>query len=328
MDEKLLHVIEAFKGKRVLVVGDVMLDEYVFGSVQRISPEAPVPVVEVARENFLPGGAANVARNITALGGECILCGVVGNDAAEKKLKQSLKKFKVNVSGLLQDAARPTTHKTRIMAHSQQVVRLDREKNHGLPRGVARKFKTFFSRVIKNVDAVCFSDYGKGMADAELISFLVDNCRKHGKILTCDPKPKNIYKFRGVTLVAPNEHEAFMAAGKPHEAKKDLAKVGKRLLKILSCRCAIVTRGEKGMAVFIDGKPYEEISALATDVYDVTGAGDTVMSALTLALAAGADFLSAAKLSNVAASISVKHVGAYAPSAKELSECVKAASHE
>lgn len=323
MREKLLKIIETFKGKRVLVVGDVMLDEYVFGNVHRISPEAPVPVVEVARENFLPGGAANVARNITAMGGECILCGVVGKDAAEKKLKHSLTKFKVNVSGLLQDASRPTTHKTRIMAHSQQVVRLDREKNHELPRVMIKKFTAFFPRVIKNVDAVCFSDYGKGMADAELISFLVKTCRKHGKILTCDPKPKNVYKFRGVTLVAPNEHEAFMAAGKPHEGKKDMDKIGRRLLKMLDCRCAIITRGEKGMAVYADGEKPEEIPALATDVYDVTGAGDTVMSALTLALAAGADFLSAVKISNAAAAISVRHVGAYAPTAKELADFVK-----
>ena len=323
MSEKLLETIELFCGKRVLVVGDVMLDEYVFGNVQRISPEAPVPVVEFVRENFLPGGAANVARNIAALGGECVLCGVVGEDAAAKRLSGALKKFRVDISGLLHDAGRHTTHKTRILAHSQQMVRLDREHKHELSKQILSRFKAFLSKKIKSADAVCFSDYGKGMAQAELIDFIVSLCQKNGKILTCDPKPKNIHKFRGVTLVAPNEKEAYESAAKPHEGQRDFQKIGKRLSGRLQCKCVIITRGEKGMAVFVDGKLREEIPALATDVYDVTGAGDTVMGTLTLSLAAGADFLTAVRLSNAAAAISVRHVGAYAPSAKELLDFVK-----
>ncbi len=307
--------VPKFRGKKILVIGDMMIDEYLWGSVSRISPEAPIPVVEVNKEELKPGGAANVILNLIAMGAKVSCGGVVGADNNARKLEKYFKEHGVDYSALVEDEKRPTTIKTRVIAHSQQVVRIDKEKKIPIGSDVMEKLLKKLIPLIKKADGIILSDYNKGVLTQELVREVLDYGK--GKIVTVDPKPQNMKMFSGVTLVTPNKKEASGATGIDIQNETDILAAGLKLKNELNIKAVLITRGEEGMSLFED-KGVSHVPTQAREVYDVTGAGDTVISVATLALCAGADFRQAAVLANVAAGISVAEVGVYAPSPKEL----------
>ena len=307
---KLAKIVERFPKARVLVVGDVMMDHYVWGSVSRISPEAPVPVVSVTRETVLLGGAANVVNNIRALGGEVGICGVVGQDDAGRQLQQLLRSQAISTDGLIIDAGRPTTIKTRVIAHHQQIVRFDRETKEGISREAHRRiFEHVVQRAAEGLDAIVISDYCKGVVTKELVRDIVRLAGRRGIIVSVDPKVTHFGMYRGVTVLTPNTKEASLGARIEIDDDASLLRAGDSLLKRLACDAVLITRGEQGMSLFQKGGRVTHIPTVAREVFDVTGAGDTVISTLTLAMAAGAKLEDAAKIANYAAGIVVGVVG-------------------
>ncbi len=315
----LKKIIKKFKNKKILVIGDLMIDEYIWGKVSRISPEAPIPVVDVQKEEFKPGGAANVILNLTSLGARVYSAGVVGDDAGAHRLLNYLKKKNVNLDSILIDKKRPTTIKTRVIAHSQQVVRIDKEKRIPVPAQIIDRLINKIKKILKSVDAVVFSDYGKGVITKELVDFVVKNFNT--KIITADPKPKNMGIFKNVTLISPNKKEAQEATGIQIESEKDIDKVAAELKKLTDAEAILITRGEEGMTLYNKKEKYH-IPAVAREVYDVTGAGDTVISVITLALTTGADFKDSALLANIAAGKVVAEIGVAVLTPQELSGAV------
>lgn len=315
----LKKIIKKFKNKKILVIGDLMIDEYIWGKVSRISPEAPIPVVDVQKEEFKPGGAANVILNLTSLGARVYSAGVVGDDAGAHRLLNYLKKKNVNLDSILIDKKRPTTIKTRVIAHSQQVVRIDKEKRIPVPAQIIDRLINKIKKILKSVDAVVFSDYGKGVITKELVDFVVKNFNT--KIITADPKPKNMGVFKNVTLISPNKKEAQEATGIQIESEKDIDKVAAELKKLTDAEAILITRGEEGMTLYNKKEKYH-IPAVAREVYDVTGAGDTVISVITLALTTGADFKDSALLANIAAGKVVAEIGVAVLTPQELSGAV------
>lgn len=317
---KLKRLVDRFTGLKILVVGDVMLDEYIWGKVTRISPEAPIPVVHVQKENALPGGAANVANNIRSLGGQVVLAGVLGQDAMAQRIKLLLRKEGVNTDLLLHDNSRPTITKTRVIAHSQQVVRIDRESSGQVKARVLNDLLERMQKWMKRVDAVIISDYNKGLLTEVFAQGVISLARQNRLIITGDPKPENIHKFKSVTLISPNQSEAEKAAGLRITNQKTLIQAGKRILQQLGCEAVLVTRGEAGMSLFEQGGHVSHIPTVAQEVYDVSGAGDTVISTLTLGLAAGGNFREAAVAANCAAGITVGEVGVATTTQAELKQ--------
>ncbi|HYL82457.1 MAG TPA: D-glycero-beta-D-manno-heptose-7-phosphate kinase [Candidatus Acidoferrum sp.] len=307
-----------FRRSRVLVVGDVMVDEYVWGTVSRISPEAPVPVVAVNSESVRVGGAANVAANIAALGGEVRIVGVVGNDAAAERLTHELELAGVKADGLVVDGTRPTTIKSRVVAGSQHIVRFDRESDVPLGHAVRARVLQRVRDALPQADALLISDYAKGVVSPALIRQILALAGRLEKVVAVDPKVQHLSLFRGVTVVAPNHHEAAAAVRILVRGDSDLLRVGRLLLRRLQSRAVLITRGERGMSLFEAGKPVVHIPTFAREVYDVTGAGDTVMAALSLALAAGAGMHEAAVLANYAAGVVVGKRGTATVSRAEL----------
>jgi D-beta-D-heptose 7-phosphate kinase/D-beta-D-heptose 1-phosphate adenosyltransferase len=308
--KRLLRIIDRFPKTRVLVVGDVMIDHYVWGNVSRISPEAPVPVVNVTRESLLLGAAANVASNIHALGGAATLCGVIGHDDAGRQLQHMLRSRGIPTDGLIVEPDRQTTIKTRVIAHHQQVVRFDRETKEGISRNTHRSiFAHVTERAEQGLDAIVISDYCKGVVMKELVRDIVRLARRRGIIVSVDPKIAHFGIYSGVTILTPNTKEASLGAKIEIEDEASLLRAGKGLLRKLSCGAVLITRGEHGMSLFEKNGRITHIPTVAREVFDVTGAGDTVISTLTLAMAAGANMVDAAKLSNFAAGIAVGVVG-------------------
>jgi D-beta-D-heptose 7-phosphate kinase/D-beta-D-heptose 1-phosphate adenosyltransferase len=307
-----------FPDCRVLVVGDVMLDEYLWGEAGRISPEAPVPVVEVQRESLLPGGAANVARNIASLGGRVELLTVVGVDARADELRTVLQDRGIPTDGLLEDAARPTTIKTRILASRQQVVRVDKESRAPLAGEIGRRFRERLLERVAHVDGIVVSDYGKGTVEPGIMAELCAAARQRGAFVSVDPKESHFARYHGVSVVTPNVHEASAGAGIVIRDVPTLEAAGRKLLSELEAESVLITRGPEGMSLFRPGEPTEHIPAMAREVYDVTGAGDTVVAALTLARVAGAGWTQAAVLSNAAAAVVVGKVGTATVTPQEL----------
>jgi D-glycero-beta-D-manno-heptose-7-phosphate kinase len=308
--KKLSKIIDRFPKARVLVVGDVMMDHYVWGTVSRISPEAPVPVVSVTRETVLLGAAANVVNNIRALGGEVGICGVIGHDDAGKQLQHLLHAQEITTDGLIMERDRSTTIKTRVIAHHQQVVRFDRETKESISRETHRRiFQHVAERARNGLDAIVISDYCKGVVTKELVRDIVRLARKSGIIVSVDPKVTHFGIYSGVTVLTPNTKEASLGARVEIEDEASLLRAGKGLLARLACEAVLITRGEQGMSLFEKGGRITHIPTVAREVFDVTGAGDTVISALTLAMAAGASIADAAKISNYAAGIVVGVVG-------------------
>jgi D-beta-D-heptose 7-phosphate kinase/D-beta-D-heptose 1-phosphate adenosyltransferase len=317
--KRLSRIIDRFPRTRILVVGDVMLDHYVWGNVSRISPEAPVPVVTVTRENLLLGAATNVVNNIHALGGNVRLCGVIGPDEAGRQLVHLLRQQGINTEGLIVEEGRPTTIKTRVIAHNQQVVRFDRETKNGIePDTHADIFDFVKQQIREGLDALVLSDYSKGVITRGLVKDIVTLARRNGVIVSVDPKVNHFGMYSGVTILTPNTKEASIGAKIDIEDDASLLKAGQLLLKQLKCAAVLITRGEHGMSLFERKGRVTHIPTMAQEVFDVTGAGDTVISTLTLAMAAGASMVEAARISNYAAGIVVGVVGTATVSSEEL----------
>jgi rfaE bifunctional protein kinase chain/domain len=311
----LITLVRRFPRVRLLVVGDLMLDQFISGRVSRISPEAPVPVVQVTGESFHLGGAANVAANIRALGGQAAIIGVVGTDVHGARLTRDLQSIGVGVSGIVRGASYPTICKIRILAHQQQVVRLDREPR-SLDERLTRKVTAGVLRSLRRFDAVIVSDYNKGVVSRALLERLGE--RADGKpMLFVDPKKGNFQHYVGATLVKPNLEAASLASGIEIVDERSLSQAGQRLLEQWRCQAVLISRGEEGMTLFRRSR-MEHFPTAAREVYDVTGAGDTVLATAALALAAGATFERAAVLANRAAGIVIGKLGTATASADEL----------
>ncbi len=319
-----------FPSCRVLVVGDIMLDEYVFGTVARISPEAPVPVVAVTRDARVPGGAANVALNLAGLRAGVEMAGLVGNDAAGKHVARLLRARGVGVSAILPDPDRPTTVKTRVIAHSQQVVRVDREKGGPPSRKTQESLLRKVLAALDGVEGIVFSDYRKGALSAELVREVTGEARGKGLFVAVDPKRTDFSCYRGCTLITPNKMEAQAAlGGRELRSDLDVWEGGKDLLRKVGAAAVLITRGEDGMTLVERGrKGCFHIPALARQVFDVTGAGDTVIGTLAACLAAGAPMREAAMLANIAAGVVVGEVGTSPISAEKLLRAVRAVERE
>lgn len=306
MDETILA---RFPGKHIVVVGDVMLDEYLWGAVRRISPEAPVPVVELQKRSYVPGGAANAAANVAGLGGEVHLVGLLGADEPAKHLRDALEASSIDTSGLLVDSSRPTTTKSRIIAHSQQVVRVDHEHREVIAPALEARLLERIDECLPHTDACILSDYAKGMVTPALARRVIDKGAALGKPVIVDPKGTDFAKYRGATLVKPNLHEASLFLKLDIATLEDVIQAGSGLLAYLGSGGVLITRGAAGMSLFQDGAGPVHIPAQAREVFDVTGAGDTVVSTLAMALASGAALEQAARLASRAAAIIVGRVG-------------------
>jgi D-beta-D-heptose 7-phosphate kinase/D-beta-D-heptose 1-phosphate adenosyltransferase len=319
------RILATARRRRVIVVGDVMLDHFIWGSVARISPEAPVPVVQLERENFMPGGAANVARNLTSLGVPTELYGVVGFDSSAITLKHLLKQHQIGCRGLIANTDRPTSVKTRVVAHTQQLVRIDREARDGLNGWLTRKILRGMGELVEEGSAVIVCDYGKGVITQSLLDGLKTLCREKAAWLSMDPKPVHHLGLAGLSLITPNRKEAFELARIPDETRsadplsdENLMRAARVLLDELQPAVLLITLGELGMLLCPrDEKPFH-IPTVAQEVFDVSGAGDTVIAMFTLAVVAGASPLEAAILSNQAAGLVVGKIGTATVTADEL----------
>lgn len=306
--ERVNQILTDMGHSRVLILGDIMLDEYLFGAVNRISPEAPVPVVEISSTKLLLGGAANVANNIRGLGDEAVLVGTVGEDEAAVKLTQLLKESYISRDFLVNDESRPTTIKTRIIAHSQQVVRADRESTHELDAETERRILKRFLSVSDGINAVIISDYGKGVITKSLLERVMEICLARDIFVAVDPKETHFLNYQQVSLITPNHHEAGFAYGRRIYSEQDLLEVGNGLLQKLNAKAILITRGPQGMSLFYDGD-VTHIPTFAKQVYDVTGAGDTVIATFVSAICAGATMVEAAVIANTSAGYAVGELG-------------------
>ncbi len=309
-----------FPGRRIAVLGDFMLDEFIWGRVSRVSPEAPVPVVEVTGQSASPGGAGNVAANILALGGQPVPFGVLGKDRWGRELRDLLRKKDVPTGGLLCQPGRQTTVKTRIIETSRrhQVVRADRETRDPASPALLRRLARHLLAEARRFDAAVVSDYDKGTVTPELLAEVLPALEKAGVPVFLDPRTRHAESYRPITVLTPNEREAGEIAGVEMGGEAALWEAGRRLLEMLGCPYVLITRGQRGMALFERQGQVRSIPAMAQEVYDVTGAGDTVIAALALAYAAGASMFEAALIANCAAGRAVAHVGTAAPTATEL----------
>jgi rfaE bifunctional protein kinase chain/domain len=309
-----------FAGRRIVVLGDLMLDEFIWGRVRRISPEAPVPVVEVERQTLVLGGAGNVASNLVALGARPAPLGVVGSDINAERMCAAFHDIGVASDGIVVDPSRATTLKTRIIAHNQQVVRADRESRAPISTAIEEIIIAHFAGALDAADAVVVSDYNKGLLTPRVLSETLAAGRARNIPVCLDPKMRSFAGYQPVTVITPNHQEAAEAAGLAIEDEASLIEAGRRLLGAMDCRAMLITRGEEGMALFTDGGEVTLIPTVAREVYDVTGAGDTVIATLALALAAGASFAEAAILANHAAGVVVGKVGTATVTRDELLE--------
>jgi rfaE bifunctional protein kinase chain/domain len=323
-DLRPIELIHAFSSARVLVVGDVMLDEYVFGDVHRISPEAPVPVVQRRRHAVVPGGAANTAANVASLGGQVVLGGVIGNDPAGVQLREAVSQAGIDASGLIPTSDRPTTLKTRVIAHGQQLVRIDQEESAPLSALSENHLLTWAESWIPRVDVVVLSDYGKGVLTPRLTQHLLSYAGRAGKPSIVDPKGVDYQKYRSATVVTPNTLEAVHSTGIAIRNRDDLIRAGGRLLDLLSGSSILITRGPEGMSLFRQRQDPLDLPTAARHVYDVTGAGDTVVSTLAISLGCGVSLDQACQLANLAAGIVVGKVGTARVTREELAAAFNA----
>jgi rfaE bifunctional protein kinase chain/domain len=314
--------VKKFKGRKILVLGDLILDQYIWGPVSRISPEAPVPIVNVSAETLQLGGAANVSNNIRALGGRVDLCGVIGADEAGRQFMGVLQRQGIGSDGILTDRERPTTRKTRIVAHNQQLVRFDVEKCQPISGVLEARISRYIAACIRSAAAVIVSDYAKGVITARLMADLTALADRHQVPVIVDPKVTHISYYKGVTVLTPNHWEAVQAAGLHGDSEATILESGQQLQQRLSCRAVLITRGDRGMSLIEDGGDITHIPTVARQVFDVTGAGDTVVATLALSLAAGASMRQAAKLANYAAGIVVGMIGTGTVSPVQLEEAL------
>jgi D-beta-D-heptose 7-phosphate kinase/D-beta-D-heptose 1-phosphate adenosyltransferase len=311
-------ILREAAGKTVLVLGDAILDEYIAGDVKRISPEAPVPVVDFHSRSYVPGGAANVAANIAALGCRALVGGVVGADSDAQHLRDALERVGVPADWLLVDTERPTTLKQRLLAHNQQIVRLDREIRTPIAPALENALLAWLVKNLAEADACILSDYGKGVLTARVAQEAIALCCKARVPVLVDPKSLEAQTCRGATLVKPNRYEAERLASRQIHDEASFVEVGRELASSLEGTAILITRGARGMSLFRHGTDPLHVATVARNVYDVTGAGDTVISTLAIALAAGATFERAIVLSSRSAAIAVSKLGTTTVTADEL----------
>lgn len=305
--KKLDKLLEKFKNANVLVIGDLILDHYIWGKVDRISPEAPVPVVKVTKESFMAGGCANVALNIRALNGNVSICGIIGKDQYGRKLLSLLEKNQIEYDGVIVDSRRETIRKTRVIAHHQHVVRVDREETFTPDLDIYKQFESFFNRKRNQFNVVVFSDYAKGVIDGKLLEIVKRNFKD--SLFLADPKVKNVPLFKDFYLITPNRKEAMEAAKiEDRGREEDLINAGEKLINEYSLKNLLITRGEEGMSLFTDNR-HIKIPTFAQEVFDVTGAGDTVIATVGAGLSSGISLIKSCIIANLAASVVVGKVG-------------------
>lgn len=311
--KKLIEIVNNFKGKRIGVIGDLIIDHFIWGDSKRISPEAPVPVVFVTKESFRPGGAANTANNIATLGGKASIIGLINTDIAGVQLIKLLEKKGVDTTGLFKDKDRPSSQKIRIIARGQQIVRIDKEKNEYINKEQEKEAIDFVASQIKDYDGLVISNYAKGFVTKNLVQEIINLGKKYGKFVIGDTRPKYACYFKDITLLSPNYEEATEIA-----KIQDLEKAGKIIQEQLNCN-VLITRGSQGMTLF-ENNEVMNFSTKAKEVFDVVGAGDTVVAALSLALASGAKLRQAAVIANYAAGVVVAKTGTATVSFEELKD--------
>jgi len=315
---KLRHVISRFKNTKVLVVGDLMLDRFVWGSVDRISPEAPVPVVRISSESAMMGGASNVANNICALGAEALITGIIGDDIAGREFLQLMKKQDMNADGIILNKKRPTIVKTRIIAQHQQVVRTDKEFVSRINSREAKKILAYIKSNMRKISAIVISDYGKGIVTRYLMKQIVKLNKEFNCPIIVDPVSEHFTYYKNITMITPNNREAGDGLKTEIKDEQSLVRVGKSLLKLLQTSSILITRGEKGMSLFERDGKITNIPTVAKEVFDVTGAGDTVVGALALSLGNKATIYESSYIANHAAGIVVGKLGTATVSIDEL----------
>ncbi|MDZ7290098.1 MAG: D-glycero-beta-D-manno-heptose-7-phosphate kinase [candidate division KSB1 bacterium] len=320
--EKLHARLAAMQGRRIAVLGDFMLDRYLWGSVNRISPEAPVPIVEIDTETEQLGGAANVANNIAALGALPHPLGVIGQDGSGARLLDLLESAGFPSAGVFVDSSRPTTIKTRVIAHSQHVVRTDRESRKDLAPELQKQLLDHLKKILPTLDAILIEDYNKGVIAQPLLTHVIALARERQVIITVDPKFNHFFDYQHVTVFKPNRKETEEVLGMKLVSATHIDHAGEILLQRLQCENVLLTLGEQGMALFRKGGERHVIPTRARRVHDVSGAGDTVIATLTVALASGADILEAATLANYAAGVVVGEVGAVPIDREKLIEAI------
>ncbi len=317
------ELFNKFSNTGILVVGDLMVDQYIYGKVKRISPEAPVPVVEVNKESLLLGGAANVAHNVQSLGGKVFIAGTIGKDDIGKILTNKFREIGFNTDGIVVDGKRPTTVKTRVIAHSQQVVRFDREIKADISRSTMSLILDYIKSCLPQIKGIIISDYCKGLITKGLIKKILDLAGPR-RFVTVDPKIGHFNYYKGVGLITPNINEASFGTGIDINDEKTLHAAGKLLLKKLQCKAVMITRGDEGMSLFEKNGKVTHIPTCAQEVYDVSGAGDTVIATLTLSHASGATLEEAAILANHAAGVVVTKVGTAVVTQRDILKSQKA----
>jgi rfaE bifunctional protein kinase chain/domain len=322
---RLSAIIDTFADRHLLVVGDLMLDRFIWGDVERLSPEAPVPVLRVVSEKASLGGAANVIHNVRSLGGRVTACGIVGKDDAGGRIIGALKKVGASTAGVFVDAAFQTIQKSRVIAspHHQQIVRLDRENRQPIARATLKKMRDFIAAKAENFDAIVISDYGKGAIHDELLAAVATAVAKRKLVCIVDPKKENYERYRLPTLITPNKNEASEAAGIPITDEATLRMAGKKLLRKWRAQAVLITRGAEGMSLFRPRQPVAHLPTAPRGVFDVTGAGDTVVAVCALALAGSAAYEDAAELANLAAGLVGDEVGTVAVPKEKLKHIIE-----
>jgi rfaE bifunctional protein kinase chain/domain len=316
--QNIKELFEKFSKVKVLIVGDVMLDRYWWGSVSRISPEAPVPVVKLEKMSVAAGGAANVAANVVGLGAETLMVGLIGNDSEAKALSDILEASGISPNHLISLNNRQTSVKTRIIAHSQQVVRVDDEEITPITQTEAERILNDIEKIFDEADIIIISDYAKGFLVENLLSRLITKCKSEKKKILVDPKGKDYSKYTGATLLTPNQKEATDACGFEDFEENLVERAGKTLLDKFSNDSVLITQGEKGMTLFQGDGSVHRFDAMARNVYDVTGAGDTVIATLAVGIGAGLNYFEAARIANIAAGLVVEQIGTTAISLEML----------
>ncbi|MCD6487480.1 MAG: D-glycero-beta-D-manno-heptose-7-phosphate kinase [Syntrophobacterales bacterium] len=324
--KRALDIISRFHSSKVMIVGDVMIDQFIWGKVSRISPEAPVPVVKVTSESLLLGGCANVLNNVFSMGGKVAVSGIVGSDNMGIWLVDKLEKMNIDTAGIIVEHGRPTIVKTRVVAHSQQVVRFDREDKRPVSRDSLQKIIEYVDSMKDSLGAVVISDYNKGVFSEELVNGIKGITSERGILLCIDPKQSDFSLYRGSDLITPNHQEMERALGMELETTDDITKGGRTLIKRFDFGALLVTRGEEGMSLFENDGSVTHIPTVARNVFDVTGAGDTVIGVFALCAAAGATFKEASALANHAAGITVGKVGTAPVYQNELKKYYEQAS--
>ena len=317
-------LLARFRDCPVLIVGDLMLDEYLWGHVNRISPEAPVPVVEVQRRSFTAGGAANTAANVASLGGRAIVAGIVGDDSAGQRIRDLLDGQGIDSTAIVVDSSRPTTTKTRVIAHSQQMVRIDHEQPGALSDAVEKELLAQLEIRLHQVRAAVVSDYGKGVITSSLCERFIELAKAARVPVIVDPKGTDYRKYRGATVVKPNQLETGKVLNRELRTTAEVEQAGRELLQFLGAGSSVlVTRGAHGMTLLEADRPSVHVPTQAREVYDVTGAGDTVAGALALSLAVGSRLESACQLASLAAAVVVGKVGTATCTILDLEEAIR-----